>query len=445
MIRFPPISLLSLILVFGVPGTLIDAHGAEDSDYEIVGKELLKEDDEDEETPAQPRDNTPDDPTLEEEELVPAEPLTTPDTDTDDAATETLNAAYTALQNHEYDVAYDLFSSLAAQDNAQAQYELAALYHRGAGVDADVARAARWYARAAEQDYAEAQYRLGNMYLMGEGVRQSDTEAAHWHEKAAQQGHKDAKDNLASLRRISSAKTRQELEQEAATLPPLEVRREPEDQKPGAGKKAKKRGFFKRWFGKDDKPQPKPDNNTAQPAPQPTPTETADTPAALTPAAGPSTPPPAPLANSTAVSSYELGLAYALGDTLEQDDEKAFTYFSRAAQEGYAPAQYRLGVAYADGDGTPPDPAQALEWYNKAAKQGHIDAQRSLALIYLNGQGQIPPDKPKALAWYTILAEDGNQLDVHRRDGLLEELPEQDVAKAESLADEIRAEISGTQ
>ena len=443
MIRFIPFALLSLILVFALPGTVIDVRGAEDSDYEIVGKELLKEDDEDEETPAQPRDNTPDDPTLEDEELVPAEPLATPDTDTGDAATETLNAAYTAVQNQEYDIAYDLFSSLAAQDNARAQYELAALYHRGAGVDADVARAARWYARAAEQGYADAQYRLGNMFLMGEGVRQSDSEAVHWHEKAAQQGHKDAKDNLASLRRISAAKTRQELEQEAASRPPLEVRREPEKQKPGAGKEAKKRGFFKRWFGKDDKPET--DDNTGQPAPQPAPTETADTPAALTPAAGPSTPPPAPLANSTVVSSYELGLAYALGDTLEQDDEKAFTYFSRAAQEGYAPAQYRLGVAYANGDGTPPDPAQAQEWYNKAAHQGHIDAQRSLAQIYLNGLEQLPPDKPKALAWYTILAENGNQLDAHRRDGLLEELSEQDVEKARNLAEEIRAEMPGTQ
>ena len=439
MIRFPPFALLSLILVFGVPGTVIDVSGAEDSDYEIVGKELLEEDDEDEETPLQRQDGAPDSPAAEADEIIPAEPVAGTGPNTGDATTETLNAAYTALQNQEYDVAYDLFSSLAAEDNAQAQYELAVLYHRGAGTDADAARAARWYARAAERGYAEAQYRLGNMFLMGEGVRQSDTEAVHWHEKAAQQGHKDARDNLASLRRISSAKTRQELEQEAASLPPLEVRREPV-----AGKKAGKSGFFKRWFGKDDKAVAASVQDTTPPAPQPVPDKVAGTSAAPAPAPGPGGPPPAPLANPAAVSNYELGLAYALGDTLQQDNEKAFTYFSRSAQEGYAPAQYRLGAAYANGDGTPPDPEQALEWYNKAASQGHIDAQRSLALSYLNGLQEIPPDKPKALAWYSILAAGGNQLDVHRRDGLLEELAEQDVEKAENLAEEIRSEMSGT-
>ena len=100
-------------------------------------------------------------------------------------------------------------------------------------------------------DMPRAQYRLGNMYMMGEGVPQSDTEAIHWYEKAAQQGHKDAGDNLASLRRISTAKTREELEREAASLPPLKV-----EKRSAAGGKTEKRGFFKRWFGRDKKPEP---------------------------------------------------------------------------------------------------------------------------------------------------------------------------------------------
>ena len=74
---------------------------------------------------------------------------------------------------------------------------------------------------------------------------------------------------------------------------------------------------------------------------------------------------PAPLANSGAVSNYELGMAYALGNTLEQDYAKAFEHFTRSAGEGYAPAQYRLAAAYANGDGTEKDPARAVEWYEK--------------------------------------------------------------------------------
>ena len=436
--RFFPFAGLLLILVCA-GGSL----RAEENDaYEVIDRELLKEDDE--ETRPAAQDDAASGTTSGAGEAVELpgetleEPAGEPVTAQEDADADALDSAYAALQNQEYDIAYDLFYTFASGDNAQAQYELAALYHRGAGVEADIARAARWYARAAELGYADAQYRLGNMFLMGEGMRQSDSEAVHWYEQAAQQGHADAKSNLASLRRISSAKTRQELEQEAASLPPLEVERRPEP-----GEKPKKRGFFKRWFGKDKKTEPAVTAGTEVSESQPPASEASAAPDTTAPPTAPVAR-PAPLANSTAVSNYELGLAYALGDTLEQDQEQAFEYFRKSAQEGYAPAQYRLGAAYANADGTEQDPAQALEWYRKSALQGHIPAQRSLALVYLNGLEDLTPDKPLALAWYTLLAEDGNQMDLHRRDSLLEELPEEDVDRAEELADEMREELAGT-
>ena len=401
-----------------------------------------------------------------------------------DAVSETMEAAHQALRNQEHDIAHDLFYSLAEQGNAPAQFEIGALYHRGAGVEPDVARAARWYANAAELGHIEAQYRLGNMYMMGEGVPQSDTEAIHWYEKAAQQGHKDAGDNLASLRRISTAKTRQELEQEAASLPPLKV-----EKRTPTGDKVEQPGFFKRWFGGDKKNEPVAEPPAQAPAILQTPTTQGSTTRASTtqgpgpdpaetekpgffarlfgkdkeqdrepgesmPAAGSGneTPAPAaqndverptPLANSGAVSNYELGMAYALGNTLDQDNAKAFEHFTMAAQEGYAPAQYRLGVAYADGEGTVKDPTRAVEWYEKSAVQGHAAAQRSLALIYLNGLEDVAPDKPLALAWYNLLAQDGNNpMDVHRRDILLKELSQQEISAAQEMTAELRGSIT---
>ena len=376
-----------------------------------------------------------------------------------DVASETMDAAYQALQGQEYDLAYDLFYALAGQDNALAQYEVGALYHRGAGVEPDVARAARWYASAAELGHADAQYRLGNMYMMGEGVPQSDSEAAHWYEKAALQGHKDAQGNLARLRRISAAKTREELEQEAASLPPLRV-----EAPAAAGGGTEQRGFFKRWFGRKKDPEAAAEAPVQPPlvSQTPAPSRTGDKkkgflgrlfgrdkekdqqaaevklPAG---ASKQSADRPAPLANSGAVSNYELGMAYSLGNTLEQDDAKAFEHFTRSAQEGYAPAQYRLGVAYANGDGTGKDPARAVEWYEKSAGQGHVAAQRSLALIYLNGLEDVPPNRPLALAWYNLLAEDGNQMDIHRRDTLAQELSEPEIGMAQELAAGIRKRL----
>ena len=490
MIRHFPI-----IAVFVFLG-LTSAHvsGAEDSDIEIIDPELLLEEDEEippqePEVVASPGDGGAGNNSGDNMEAGVTEPGTEPAQT--GADTEALNAAYTALQNQEYDTAYDLFHVLAAQDDALAQYEIGSLYHRGAGVDRDVLRASRWYERSAELGYVEAQYRLGNMYLMGEGVRQSDSEAAHWFEKAAQQGHADARSNLSNLQRISTARTREELEQEAASLPPLEVK-----DKSGGNNGTNKRGFFKRWFGKDDKPgaqtrrqeeagpveqeaaaEPdspedagrtdpaavKIDDAAREPAgnnkkrgffsrllrrggdkeekPAAAATPARETGAA--PAAGGSTAaPPAPVSGSSAVSNYELGMAYSLGDTLGQDHEKAFEHFTSSAEQGYAPAQYRLGVAYANGDGTGKDLARAIEWYEQSASQGYTIAQRSLASIYLYGLEDIAPDRPLALAWYNLLAEEGNRMDVHRRSALLQELSDDEIRRAQEITAGIQSRVS---
>ena len=41
------------------------------------------------------------------------------------------------------------------------------------------------------------------------------------------------------------------------------------------------------------------------------------------------------------------------------------------AEQGDAPAQLALGVMYAEGRGVPQDDAEAVRWYGLAAEQGH--------------------------------------------------------------------------
>jgi len=41
------------------------------------------------------------------------------------------------------------------------------------------------------------------------------------------------------------------------------------------------------------------------------------------------------------------------------------------AEQGDAPAQFALGVMYAEGRGVPQDDAEAVRWYGLAAEQGH--------------------------------------------------------------------------
>ena len=41
---------------------------------------------------------------------------------------------------------------------------------------------------------------------------------------------------------------------------------------------------------------------------------------------------------------YKLGLAYYEGDSVPEDDDKAFELFQKAANQGYVPAKHYLGI-----------------------------------------------------------------------------------------------------
>ena len=66
---------------------------------------------------------------------------------------------------------------------------------------------------------------------------------------------------------------------------------------------------------------------------------------------------------------------YAKGEGVPRDDNKAFEWYFKAAEQRHAFAQYNLGLMYAKGEGVPRDDNKAVEWYFKAAEQGHALAQ----------------------------------------------------------------------
>jgi hypothetical protein len=61
--------------------------------------------------------------------------------------------------------------------DADAQYNLGAMYDFGQGVEQDFKEAVKWYRKAADQGLAEAQFNLGMMYDQGQGVEQDFKEA----------------------------------------------------------------------------------------------------------------------------------------------------------------------------------------------------------------------------------------------------------------------------
>ena len=105
-------------------------------------------------------------------------------------------------------------------------------------------------------------------------------------------------------------------------------------------------------------------------------------------------------ARGDAKAQYELGALYLRGKAVEQNDHRAFEWFSKSAELGYAPAQDRLGGMYLTGLAVSKDEALAKRWLLKAAKQGYARAQRNL--------GRLLEPSDEARAWYEKAAAQGD-------------------------------------
>ncbi|MBQ1466141.1 MAG: sel1 repeat family protein [Eubacteriaceae bacterium] len=94
-----------------------------------------------------------------------------------------------------------------------------------------------------------------------------------------------------------------------------------------------------------------------------------------------------------------LGECYMLGDGVEMDFEKAFSWFEKAAQQDYAPAQVSIGQFYENGwDVVPEDKEEAVCWFTKAAHQKHPGGMYCLGKCFMNGTG-VPRSTAVGTLW----------------------------------------------
>lgn len=106
------------------------------------------------------------------------------------------------------------------------------------------------------------------------------------------------------------------------------------------------------------------------------------------------------------VAAFNLGLCFAKGVGVQQDDRKAAQWVRRAAEE-VAEAQYMYGRILQDGRGVPVDLREARIWFARAAAAGVPDARVALAEMLLNGDGGAPmPDM--AVQLFTLAAKAGH-------------------------------------
>jgi TPR repeat protein/putative methionine-R-sulfoxide reductase with GAF domain len=78
------------------------------------------------------------------------------------------------------------------------------------------------------------------------------------------------------------------------------------------------------------------------------------------------------------------------------------------AAKGEPAAEYALGMRYASGEGVKQDDKEAASWFLKAAENGNVKAQATLGTRYWGGRG-VPPSVTQAYFWTVLARAAGDQ------------------------------------
>ena len=130
-------------------------------------------------------------------------------------------------------------------------------------------------------------------------------------------------------------------------------------------------------------------------------------------------------------AQLQLGMRYAEGDGIIQNNTEAARWFAKAARQGLAEAQYQYGLALLHGRGVVQDYKAAFSWIEKPALRGYARAQYTLGELYRYGTGTAM-DKARAYLWFNLAAAQGVDAAAKARDSLVWQLkPEQIAAMQE--------------
>ncbi|KAF9088993.1 hypothetical protein BGX23_006994 [Mortierella sp. AD031] len=96
---------------------------------------------------------------------------------------------------------------------------------------------------------------------------------------------------------------------------------------------------------------------------------------------------------------------------------KPWSWYRKAADQGYVQAQFTIGVLYKLGQGVPQNYSLAVDWFRKAADQGHVDAQYDIGNMYMYGQG-VPKNDAQASVWFKKAVDQGHMASKEHYDKL---------------------------
>ena len=114
----------------------------------------------------------------------------------------TYQEAVDAYKIGQYDIAAEIWLSLAEDGDPESQRELAFMYQQGKGIQQNYKKAVFWYTKAAEQGNQSAQFNLATMYRFGKGVAVDSNLMLKWYSAAAIGGHEWAQMELGGVYRL---------------------------------------------------------------------------------------------------------------------------------------------------------------------------------------------------------------------------------------------------
>jgi TPR repeat protein len=284
----------------------------------------------------------------------------------------------------------------ARNHDSHAQFEVALMYQKGQGIQADENKTLYWLKEAAKQGHTKAQFVLGKTLS---NTASSQQEGLYWLTLAAQKGNEQAGYALAAI--MGQQTTIQNNAQEAWRWLYHGMRNKDAQSlynlavtlKTGKLDLPKTEKHVDEWlsyaaehgvvFAQNDaavsyvtqhkkvKTSLKWLNNAAN-------------------------------ANDV-LSQFNLGLLFARGEGFSPSDEKALAWWKLAEKNGSTKAPMMLGLFYHIGRGTGRDEKAAVSWYEKAIALGDSDALYNLAMIYYQGRG-VNQDYKKAAHYLEQLA-----------------------------------------
>ena len=234
----------------------------------------------------------------------------------------------------------------AEQGDAQSQFLAGMLFEKGLGIEKDIVQALVWYQKAMDQGHREAKEQFEKLTGSPQKTASQPT------------GQKTMKEALDEAGKSGSAEDRQRIAQSAYMMARMSLSGTGPDGMP-VEKNARAAFEYMQYAAEYGLPE----------------------------------------------AQCDLALLYSEGIGTAKDNYKAFEWFRKSADQGYALAMHNVAAYYLN---VFKDQQLAFQWYRKAAEAGHERSQTVVGLMYVKGVG-VTPDIQQAMTWLQRAAASGSE------------------------------------